>query len=134
MRTIKFKVYRNDTKEIVGCERINKSGQWEHIRINRDEWLLGCITDGQEYVPFIRKQFTGLKDINKTEIYDGDVYKDNLGRIHIVEFHSGGFWIRCLETLYSERLHSDGQITVLEYPLNLSGVDGEKIKEKLWNN
>jgi len=68
-REIKFEVRRDDTKEIIGHERIGERGQWEHKRINRDEWLLGAITDGQEYSKFIRNQFTGLTDKNKVETF-----------------------------------------------------------------
>lgn len=68
---IEFEVRRFDTKQIIGHERINENGHWEHIRLNRDEWLLGAITDGQEYSKFIRRQFTGLTDKVKARYFDG---------------------------------------------------------------
>lgn len=69
-REILFEVRRFDNKEIVGFERINTDGHWEHIRPMRDEWLLGAITDGQEYSKFIRRQFTGLSKSKNHPMFD----------------------------------------------------------------
>jgi len=71
-RKIKFEVRYDDTKEIIGYERIGGRGHWEHNRVNRKDWLLGSITDGQEYSKFIRRQFTGLQDKNGVDIFEGD--------------------------------------------------------------
>lgn len=69
---IKFKVY-NSKNELIGYERIGNRGQWEFKRTNRNNWLLGTITDGQESETFQRFQFTGKKDCKGVEIYAGDI-------------------------------------------------------------
>jgi len=92
-RVIKIKVLRYDTKEIVGWERINDDGHWEHIRPNRDTWLLGAITDDQEYSKFIRIEFTGLLDRFGVEIYEGDIVKDGYYGTCMVLW-SGGWSIK----------------------------------------
>lgn len=103
-------------------------------RVDTGEWVIGCLVgyhqayyDGNsnrvcidsgiltttEVISDTVGQFTGLLDKNGKEIYEGDISQDKLGRISICEFHHGGYWVRTIETSYSERLHSDSQIEVI---------------------
>mgnify|MGYP001618454695 FL=1 len=71
-KELKIRVSYKDNNEVIGYERVNDNGHWEHLRVNRTIWLLGAITDGQEYRDLIRDEYTGAKDMAEDEIYDND--------------------------------------------------------------
>lgn len=75
-RIIQYRVRNKNTGELIGYERINNSGHWEQQRLNRQEWLLGVITDGQIALELLREQFTGKIDKKDIPIYDGDINQD----------------------------------------------------------
>ena len=84
-RTIKFRAWEKNLKEMIPVGEIyfnslmiNQSTTWRFI----DEVEL--------------MQFTGLRDKNSVEIYEGDILSTDLDRPYlIVEFRNGAFMFQC---------------------------------------
>lgn len=85
MREIKFRVWSKVTE---------KMSDWEFIHSVRNLHKLMTLN----HIDLM--QFTGLKDENGKEIYEGDIVKmkdveDNIERIGFVDFNDGSFRINC---------------------------------------
>ena len=109
----KFRAWDKENKEMVEVELLGKEvllykdGEWENIE------------------NFEVMQYTGLKDENGREIYEGDIARHaTWGDIYEVIFEDGGFYV----------LSSYDFQTINEYPLEVIGnvyenpelLEGEK--------
>ena len=83
MRTIKFRLRSRKTKEVIGYEMLFD-----------DQWAESG--NGVDWQPLtanplaIREQFIDLKDKKGKEIYEGDIVKDELKNVWIIEWTDGG--------------------------------------------
>lgn len=62
----KFRVRNKKTKEIIGYEWIDKSGNWKHQYIG-EEIIFDSVFDFTGNDKPIREQYTGLKGINERD-------------------------------------------------------------------
>lgn len=76
-RIYKFRAWDNLNKEMKLA--------W-HPRFKVDGYITEVLQDD------ILMQFSGLKDKNEKEVYEGDIVTDMQGDKRIVEWSSNGFW------------------------------------------
>ena len=105
-RSIKFRFYSNYDKEMYQLSLLDVGGDedscvYEGSNVPHETYdmkRVQRISDGH------LMQFTGLKDKNGTEIYEGDVIENDGDDAHeVVTFDEGSFWLE--GSTYTTPLH-----------------------------
>ena len=84
MREIKFRAWDKNTKIMIHWDYLVKS----RISFRNFRWAL--LSENSEN--FELMQYTGIKDANGIEVYEGDVLKDH-NEYWEVRFFDGAFWV-----------------------------------------
>jgi len=87
-REIKFRAWDKENKEMFDVFQLTKFVDGEYIASKYIE----SIKDTRSYKTPPLMQYTGIKDKNGVEIYDGDIVNDGFLK-HKVDFSSGMFHI-----------------------------------------
>ena len=131
MREIEFRGKTPEGKWIYGGISITNDRAWIDQGFIGREWFGDTFVDKDTI-----GQYTGIKDENDIEIYEGDIIKfsydafignfDTFTAKGIVVFEDGAFFVNCLE---NERNIKDEQF--LLYEINIDAIE---IIGNIWDN
>ena len=109
MRQLKFRAWDKLAKQFTYPDKgyqghyvLTLNGQFQNLQNG---------SGGDEYIV---QQFTGLKDSERNDIYDGDYveyYKDEKNYLGTVSFFDGAF------TVIGEHYHENNELTIFKYQL-----------------
>jgi len=116
MRTIKFRAWNKREKEMMNVVKMIFTKEGIECSYKNLAGFCGEIDE------VIIMQFTGLKDKNGKEIFEGDILKDEYNIIWTVHFVMGKFSIFC---------NTDNLLNSIEAKRNKKLTDDEKIVEDL---
>ena len=85
-REFKFRVWDKTTKKFL---EVDKDNPFRYIDTSTN--ALYNLSEIIQYDRFIIQQWTGLKDINNKDIYEGDIFKSKRSKWDVVEFVDGRF-------------------------------------------
>lgn len=110
MREIKFRAWNKDISRMFSADEmgedeltINPNGSG-FVNVN------GTSTKLSQYYPhMVPLQCIGYVDINKMDIYEGDILKDLFNRILLVEWRNGGFCFKALTDTNFKYAHTISQ-------------------------
>jgi len=101
MREIKFRAW--DTWESYSGQRLVKEMVHFELGDMDEDYIIGAGTYLHKNV--IVMQFTGLRDKNGKEIYEGDILAFDMKGVHPAQvvWRNGGFWVSVNDPGYEDR-------------------------------
>ena len=95
MREIRFRAWSEDIREMIQVARLDIKEETIHYEngiksLNREQEL------DFWWKPYVLMQYTGLKDKNGVEIYEGDIVRYFRSELAVIVYRNGGVDIRSL--------------------------------------